>query len=68
MTNNVRIEQMELSLGRSVGPRSRRGRAHRLMGAQWWFAQMRAAIERATDWQNSPPSRLATKTQGGSAQ
>lgn len=68
MTNNTTSEQMELSLNPANGVRGRRHRANRLPSAQWWFAQMRAAVERAPDWQNHPPVRLAASTSGNSEQ
>ena len=64
MTNNTRNEQMELSLSQTPAARPRRRRANRVPGAQWWFTQMRVAVERATDWQNNPPIRLASSTPG----
>ena len=55
MTNSSMNGQLELSFLQLPDLRPRRYRAHRLQGAHWWFAQMRAAVDRATDWQNSPP-------------
>lgn len=46
------VKQMELGLNSQSRPVMRRTK--RLAGAQWWFAQMRAAVDRATGWQTSP--------------
>ena len=62
MMNNVTNGQLELTLGNPAALRPRRFRSHRQPGAQWWFAQMRAAVDRAPDWQNNPPTRATEPT------
>ena len=55
MTNEMTNEQMELGLvnGRSAANR----RSSRVRRADWWFAQMRRAVNAAMDWQPAPPPR-----------
>jgi hypothetical protein len=48
-------EQLELGFGRNVlWITVRRQRSAR---AQWWFKQMRKAVDSAMDWRNSPQGR-----------
>jgi hypothetical protein len=49
-------QQLELTFGETVtfAPHIRRARLSR---AQWWFAQMRAVVDRALDWKPAPRAR-----------
>ncbi|HTI98671.1 MAG TPA: hypothetical protein VL527_07180 [Dongiaceae bacterium] len=48
MRNN---DQMELGLAGGRGVQPGRRRRQRVNRAQWWFAQQRQAVDRATTWQ-----------------
>jgi len=47
--------QMEMSFGQVNRFGSRRQRKQ--TRAQWWFHRMRQIVDRATDWQSTPPPR-----------
>jgi hypothetical protein len=53
----MRNEQIELDLGERkpacVVDRHKRRRVR----TQWWFQQMRLAVDRAVDWRPTPPAR-----------
>jgi hypothetical protein len=42
------------SRGRAAAWNRRQRRARR---AQWWFQQMRQAVDQAMDWRSTPPAR-----------
>jgi len=46
---------MELGLG-NAACRSIKARQPRMNRAQWWFEQMRRAVEQAVDWKPRPES------------
>ncbi|HAO81047.1 MAG TPA: hypothetical protein DCQ92_19170 [Verrucomicrobia subdivision 3 bacterium] len=48
MTTN---EQLELGFNGSQGRHGGAQLTHRMTRAKWWFAQMRAAVADAMDWQ-----------------
>jgi len=48
--------QLELSIANEPGCRFSGRRPRRPRQAQWWFDQMRAAVDRAGEW---PPARQA---------
>jgi len=51
------IKQMELTLNsRGMRP-GRAPRQKQRQRAQWWFGQMRRAVEAAMDWQPAPSAR-----------
>jgi len=54
MTTN---EQMELVLGKTNRCNSARRPQRRLSRANWWFQQMREVVDKAIDWQPTPPAR-----------
>jgi hypothetical protein len=54
MTNQ---SQLELGFDASCGWQPARHQPRRLTRAQWWFAQMRQIVDRALDWQPTPPPR-----------
>ena len=57
-TNNVNRQQLELSFDASAAFRPHITRRQRRRNrAQWWFAQMRAVVDRAFDWKPAPPAR-----------
>lgn len=49
----------QMELGFADGTRRNRAvrRQRRLQQAAWWFNQMREAVDRALDWQGTPPPR-----------
>jgi hypothetical protein len=48
------VNQLELGF---AGRRNRRQiRQHRTQRAQWWFARMRQAVDRAVGWPAIPPA------------
>lgn len=49
-------QQMELGFG-AQNARSSSRRQRRMAGSAWWFAQMRAVVDRAIDWSKCPPGR-----------
>ncbi len=49
-------EQMELGLDAAV-IRETAQRQRRMKRAQWWFKQMRRAVDCAMDWQPAPDAR-----------
>ncbi|MEI7733070.1 MAG: hypothetical protein WCO56_26095 [Verrucomicrobiota bacterium] len=53
---NTQIQQMELGFNARNNPRPVLRPQRRMAGASWWFMQMRAAVDRATDWRNAPPA------------
>ncbi len=54
MTNN---QQLELGFNGTQPRISGRRRETRVARAQWWFAQMRAAVSSAMDWPASGQAR-----------
>lgn len=50
---NTQIRQMELGFNTRNTLRPAMRPRRRLAGASWWFMQMRAAVDRATDWRNN---------------
>jgi hypothetical protein len=51
-------QQLELSFDGSEAFRPRMTqRTRRQSRAQWWFAQMRAVVDRAFDWNTAPAPR-----------
>ena len=50
-------EQMEFGLSREETARSAKRRESRAKRAQWWFGQMRRAVNRAMDWTAAPSAR-----------
>ncbi len=50
-------EQMELGLNGTIRCAVNNQRQRRLSRAQWWFAQMRRAVDCALDWEPSPNAR-----------
>ncbi|HXS69011.1 MAG TPA: hypothetical protein VN761_09225 [Candidatus Polarisedimenticolia bacterium] len=50
-------EQMELGIGKSQACPSARRPQRRLSRANWWFQQMREVVDKAVDWQPTPPAR-----------
>jgi hypothetical protein len=48
--------QLELSLDRAGGIQAPGHRQRRLTRARWWFAQMRRAVEDASEGSSSPAS------------
>jgi hypothetical protein len=53
MTN----QQMELGFGNVGVCRSMNRPQHLQTRAQWWFERMRAAVDKAFDWQPAPQPR-----------
>jgi hypothetical protein len=49
--------QLELHFHQNPACHAGRRRAGRPGLARWWFAQMRHAVDRATDWHAAPPAR-----------
>jgi hypothetical protein len=52
---NMHNAQLEMSFQGATRVLSRRQR--RLSRAQWWFQRMRQIVDRAIEWQPSPPAR-----------
>jgi hypothetical protein len=50
-------EQIELGFQRPPHCPSANRRRRRLSRARWWFQRMRRVVDRALDWQQSPPPR-----------
>ena len=50
-------DQMELGLGKARVCPSVNRRQRRMSRANWWFARMREAVDKAFDWQPAPPAR-----------
>jgi len=51
-------QQLELTSDGTVAFRPRITRRQRRQSrAQWWFARMRAVVDRALDWKPAPPPR-----------
>jgi hypothetical protein len=46
----MRTNQIELELPKNQNCRSKEARRLRRQRSQWWFEQMRQAVERAVDW------------------
>ena len=53
--NTNQVRQMELSLSAKSHRLARQARRQRRERAQWWFAQMRRAVNAAMEW--SPESQ-----------
>jgi hypothetical protein len=54
------VSQLEMGFaGRRVGGRAAawNRRQRRARRAQWWFQQMRQVVDRAMEWQSTPPAR-----------
>jgi hypothetical protein len=56
-TGATEQKQLELALGDHVEPPPMRPGRRSVSRANWWFQQMYAAVEKALDWQPSPPPR-----------
>ena len=57
-TMNTNKQQLELTFDSSAAFRPRiTHRQGRQSRARWWFAQMRAAVDRALDWKPAPAAR-----------
>ncbi|MEO5802752.1 MAG: hypothetical protein ABIR24_04420 [Verrucomicrobiota bacterium] len=50
-------EQMELGFNGTIVCRVTEHRQRRLSRAQWWFKQMRRAVDCALDWKPTPNAR-----------
>jgi hypothetical protein len=50
-------EQMELGIGNKNACRSVHRRQRRQSRANWWFERMREVVDKAIDWQPTPPAR-----------
>ncbi|MFO1488791.1 MAG: hypothetical protein U1F65_09960 [Verrucomicrobiota bacterium] len=50
-------QQMELGIGNAAICRSLNRPKRRQTRAQWWFEQMREAVDKAFDWRTAPPAR-----------
>jgi hypothetical protein len=60
MNTNATInaaQQLELELDRQGRRRSARRAPERISRAEWWFRQMRRAVNEALDWSATPPAR-----------
>jgi hypothetical protein len=57
--NTIEVRQMELSLSAKSHRRARQARRQRRERAQWWFAQMRRAVDVAMDWRPESEGRPA---------
>jgi hypothetical protein len=55
--SNMMNQQMELGFRSATTCRSAARRQRRLKRAEWWFERMRLVVDRAFDWQPSPPPR-----------
>ena len=54
MENMKTKQQLEIALeSKNTCPRVYRSRARRVR-ARWWFNQMRAVVDNATDWKAAP--------------
>ncbi|MCX8092199.1 MAG: hypothetical protein N3I86_14900 [Verrucomicrobiae bacterium] len=53
----MNTEQLELGLNQESRPVTAGRRESRIARAAWWFAQMRQIVDRAMDWQQTPPGR-----------
>lgn len=51
-------QQIELNFNRGTQESCRSARLEkRRRRAQWWFQQMRMAVDKAIDWKPAPPAR-----------
>jgi len=50
-------EQMELGFNGTIACRATGTRQRRSSRSEWWFKQMRRAVDCAMDWQPSPKAR-----------
>jgi len=59
--------QMELELASArSGKSNRNARKRKPSGANWWFTQMRQAVNHAFDWSSAPVARpVQTYLEGG---
>ena len=57
LMNVNRIDQMELGLDARTRRFARQAAQKRRQRAQWWFGQMRRAVDAALEWSPSPPAR-----------
>jgi hypothetical protein len=48
--------QLEFSLDRRAGHQPARRAPQRISRAEWWFRQMRRAVNEALDWSATPPA------------
>lgn len=55
--NDATQNQMELTLNSKAFRRGRTTRLRRRQRSQWWFNQMRQAVDSAMDWRPTPPAR-----------
>jgi len=59
MTTNTVMnatQQLELGLDRKASRRPARRAPERISRAEWWFRQMRRAVNEALDWSATPPA------------
>lgn len=55
--NANETRQLELAFGSKNRRRAKRSSQERVSRAQWWFQQMRRAVNEALDWSATPPAR-----------
>ena len=55
--NLMRNEQIEMNFGDRKPACDATRHQRRRVRTQWWFQQMRLAVDRAVDWSPAPPAR-----------